>query len=72
MIKINCIICGKQIVNPQLRQLSCGSKECRDSIRKEKAFEWKEGHRDRYNKYQRDYYQKYFAKKREEKRNEKD
>lgn len=29
MIKTNCLICGKEINNPRVEQLLCGSKECR-------------------------------------------
>ncbi len=39
MIKINCLICGKEIKNPRVGQLLCGSKECKKKYIRNRSME---------------------------------
>ncbi len=54
-IKINCIICKKEIEHPETDQLTCGSKECRRKYRNESCFVWKEINKERAENYNRNY-----------------
>jgi len=66
MIKIKCAICGKEIINPKINQIMCGSEECQKAYHKayQKAYrktdKYKAYHKayrktDKYKAYQKAY-----------------
>lgn len=41
MIKIECIICGEEIVKPKVGQLCCGNDSCREEFDRNQIELWK-------------------------------
>lgn len=65
---INCATCGKEIINPFVKQKTCGRK-CSRTYQKEyqKTDKWKAYQKsDKYKAYQKEYYQR----KKQEMKNE--
>jgi len=59
MIKINCAVCGKEIINPLLRQKTCGG-ECSEAYKKiyNKARQTAYQKTDKWKAYQKTYRQR--------------
>jgi hypothetical protein len=55
-IKIKCIICKKEVENPKVGQITCGSKECIDKLRSNYSnLRWMLNHKEKVKKYHREY-----------------
>lgn len=55
-MKINCIICKKEVENPTISQKGCGSKECT----KKMGILWVEANRLKRKEYMRRYNKEYY------------